>query len=124
MPLSNTQRASELLKYSVKNSKNEDLGKIEDLVIHPETGRCEYAVLSFGGFLGMGEKLFAIPLNALKIEHSNKNVILDLDKEKLKKAPGFEKNHWPDMADTQWGTSIHQFYGLKQQNYDASQRPL
>ena len=69
-----------------------------------------YAVLSFGGFLGMGDKLFAIPWRALQIDPPNHRFILDVDKETLESAPGFDKDHWPSMADEQWAREIHTYY--------------
>ena len=83
----------------------------EDIVIDAKTGKVAYAVLSFGGFLGMGEKLFAIPWSAFSVNTDNKHVILNVDKEKLKKAPGFNKKEWPTMAELTWANNIHTYYG-------------
>ena len=92
-------RASKIIGTKVKNSKGESLGDIKDLVIDPENGQVVYGVVSFGGILGMGDKLFAIPWGALVWNFDKKYYILDLDKETLKKAPGFDKKHWPDSSD-------------------------
>jgi sporulation protein YlmC with PRC-barrel domain len=105
--------ASTLIGDPVVNPKGEDLGKIEEIMIHVESGRVAYAVLSFGGFLGLGDKLFAIPWEALKLNEDKKQFILNVDKERLKSAPGFDKDHWPDMADPSWGTEIYGYYGYK-----------
>ncbi len=77
------------------------------------SGRVAYAVLSFGGFLGMGDKLFAIPWHALKVLPEEHAFLLEVDQETLKTAPGFDKNNWPDMADPQWGSQIYNFYGQR-----------
>ena len=77
------------------------------------SGRIAYAVLSFGGFLGMGEKLFAVPWNALTLDTDNKRSILNVEKDRLKDAPGFDNDNWPDMADTTWATGIHDYYGTQ-----------
>ena len=103
--------ADTLLGNDVYNTAEEDLGDIKELMIEMSTGRVEYAVLSFGGFLGMGDKLFAVPWAALKLDTGNHRFVLDIDKETLKGAPGFDKDHWPSMADQTWATSVHQFYG-------------
>jgi sporulation protein YlmC with PRC-barrel domain len=95
---------------TVVNRKNEDLGKIEHLMIDLDSGRVAYAVLSFGGFLGMGDKLFAIPWKALTVDTSEKRFVLDLDKERLEQAPGFDKANWPDMADRSWGEGVYKYY--------------
>jgi hypothetical protein len=79
-------------------------------MIDVPTGRVAYAVLSFGGFLGMGDKLLAIPWRALRIDPPNHRFILDVDKEMLKRAPGFDKDQWPSMADEQWARDVHAYY--------------
>ena len=105
--------ASTIKGDDVVNHQNQDLGSIEDLMIDLERGRIAYAVLSFGGFLGMGDKLFAIPWEAMTVDQDNKRLVLNIDKELLKKAPGFDKNNWPDMADPAWGAELHSYYGYR-----------
>lgn len=105
--------ASSIIGDSVRNSDNEDLGSIEELMIDLNSGRIAYAVLSFGGFLGLGDKLFAIPWHALKVLPEEHAFLLEVDQETLKTAPGFDKNNWPDMADPQWGSQIYNFYGQR-----------
>jgi len=109
----NTLSATTLIGDRVVNPRGEDLGKIEDLMIDPELGRVGYAVLSFGGFLGMGDKLFAVPMQALKLSREDKKFVLDVDKDRLKNAPGFDKNHWPDMSDRAFGSTVYSYYGTK-----------
>jgi sporulation protein YlmC with PRC-barrel domain len=135
--------AEDLTGMSVVSPQGEKLGKIEDVVIHPG-GEVAYAVLSFGGFLGMGDKLFAIPWHMLKPQHDAEGgksaykekdkdakdkdketaehaehpsshkphgpLVLAVDKEKLKNAPGFDKNHWPEMANADWAMGVDQYY--------------
>jgi len=72
-----------------------------------------YVVLSFGGFLGMGDKLFAIPWEVLTPMPEGETFKLDVKKEKLGEAPGFDKNNWPDLANRDWGTSVYKFYNQK-----------
>ena len=105
--------ADTLTGDKVVNFQKEDLGKIEHLMIDMESGRIAYAVLSFGGFLGMGDKLFAIPWSFLKVDTVEHRFILNVDKELLKAAPGFDKEHWPDMADHGWGKKVFTYYGAK-----------
>ena len=105
--------ADTLTGDKVVNLQNEDLGTIEHLMIDLATGRIAYAVLSFGGFLGMGDKLFAIPWTALTVDTVEKRFILKADKELLKFAPGFDKERWPNMADRAWGTQVFKYYGAK-----------
>lgn len=97
----------------VRNSAGEDLGKIEELMIDVPTGRIAYAVLSFGGFLGMGNKLFAIPWEALTLDEIEHEFVLNVDKATLESAPGFDKDEWPDMADPDFGSQVYSHYGYK-----------
>jgi len=105
--------ASTLKGDKVVNHQGEDLGKIEELMIDLDRGRIAYAVLSFGGFLGMGDKLFAIPWQAFGVDTDGKRLVLKADKELLKKAPGFDKSNWPNMADPAWGSKLYGYYGYK-----------
>lgn len=104
--------ATTIMSDAVQNLAGDQLGKIEELMIDLDSGRVAYAVLSFGGFMGMGDKLFAIPWQALSVDTDKKVLILNVDKDRLKSAPGFDKNRWPDMADAEWGRGVHSYYGL------------
>ena len=108
--------ADELIGLKVVNEQGENLGKIEDLVVQPD-GDVNYAVLSFGGWLGMGDKLFAMPWSVLRSvepdaakRDSSRSLILPVDKERLKYAPGFDKKNWPSMANPDWSKDIDTFY--------------
>jgi sporulation protein YlmC with PRC-barrel domain len=103
--------ADTLIGDSVVNATDDDLGDIKEIMLDMQTGQVAYAVLSFGGFLGMGDKLFAVPWQALHLDTVNKRFVLDIDKQRLQNAPGFDKDAWPDMADAQWAQHIHSFYG-------------
>jgi len=103
--------ASTVTSDSIVNSRGEDLGTIEDIMLDIDDGRIAYAVVSFGGFLGIGDKLFAVPWNSLHVDADNHRFILDIPKEKLENAPGFDKSNWPDFADRSLGREIHKFYG-------------
>lgn len=105
--------ANTLVGNDVYNRKNEDLGDIKEIMLDMSTGRVGYAVLSFGGFLNMGEKLFAVPWEALTLDTDNKRFVLDVEKNQLENAPGFDKDDWPDMADPTWAKGIHAYYGTK-----------
>ena len=109
-------RASEVVGAEVKNLAGEKLGKVEELVLDPSSGTIEYAVISFGGFLGMGDKLFAVPFGKLKapeVPEGNKLAYFtfDIDKAKMKDAPGFDKSNWPDVHAADWRGPIDVFYG-------------
>ena len=103
--------AKTLIGEKVVNLQEEDLGKLEAIMIDTTNGKVAYAVLSFGGFLGLGDKLFAIPWDTLRLDTENERFILDIPKDRLESAPGFDKDHWPDMVDPQWSAEIHSYYG-------------
>jgi len=105
--------SSSISSDRVKNAAGDNLGKIEDLMIDVNSGRIAYAVLSFGGFLKMGNKLFAIPWPALTLDAVNKEFVLNVDKSVLENATGFDKDDWPDMADLRFGSDIYRHYGYK-----------
>ena len=103
-------KASSIIGTSVVNPKRESLGDIKEVVIDPSTGKIAYAVVSFGGFLGMGEKLFAVPFSAFKYDMEKNEYILDVSKDRLKAAPGFDSDHWPAMSDEQWNRDVYKYY--------------
>jgi sporulation protein YlmC with PRC-barrel domain len=105
--------ASTLNGDDVYNPSGDKLGCIKDLMLDIDNGKVCYAVLSFGGFLSLGEKLFAVPWRALKVDTEKKRFIMDTDEERMKNAPGFDSNSWPDMADTSWEKSIYNYYNTR-----------
>ena len=102
-------KASELIGMKVQGSDGKSVGKIKDLVIGFD-GNVRYAVLDFGGFLGIGDKYFAVPWEALQRTKNGKKIALDTTKRDLKKAPGFNKKHWPDFSNPQQEEVIYEFY--------------
>lgn len=103
--------ASTLDSDHVLSADGEDIGKLKDIMLDVQTGRIAYAVMSSGGFLGMGDKLMAIPWSALTLDTSRKCFLLAMSSDRVKNAPGFDKDHWPSMADRTWASSVHQYYG-------------
>jgi sporulation protein YlmC with PRC-barrel domain len=105
--------ATTMIGSKVVNRAGEQLGTLKELMIDLEEGHIAYAVLSFGGFMGMGDKLFAIPWEALLLNAKDRTFILDVEKEALQEAPGFDKDHWPDDAQYEagWLLDIYEYYG-------------
>jgi len=104
--------ADTLLGNDVYNKDGEDLGEIKEFMIDMATGKIGYAVLSFGGLLGMGDKLFAVPWAALALDTVHERFTLNVPKAALKDAPGFDKGRWPSMSDKTWAEGVHSFYGM------------
>jgi len=102
-----------MLGSTVQNLQGEELGTLNDLVVNPADNRVVYGVLASGGLLGLGEKLFAVPLSALQHAAKVDTLLLDMAQERLKQAPEFNPHNWPQMTDRQWITSVYTFYGLQ-----------
>ena len=105
--------ANSLKGNNVRNAKGDNLGKVEDFMLDTSTGEVSYAVLSFGGVMGIGNKLFAVPLQAMRTDTEQHEFILDESKERLEKAPGFDKDNWPKTADSKWHEEVRTYYNLK-----------
>jgi sporulation protein YlmC with PRC-barrel domain len=105
--------ASSFEGETVVNSHGETVGEIEEVMLDVRSGRIAYAVMSVGGFLGIGEKYFAVPWRAFTMDTDNHHFILDVDKDRLNNAPGFDKDHWPSMADQSWATQVHSYYSTQ-----------
>jgi sporulation protein YlmC with PRC-barrel domain len=98
--------SQKLLGYKVENPRGEGLGRVEDIMFRVGGGQVAYVVVSFGGVLSLRNKLFAFPWSALHLDSPRKKVILNLDRQTLSKARGFEKDHWPSSMESSWGTSV------------------
>ena len=99
-----------LLGNSIVNPQGEKLGDLKDVMLNLKTGEIAYGVLSFGGVLGLGDKLFAVPWSAMHVDFENKCVVLNASKDRLKAAPGFNKDHWPDFADPGFVEQVRTYY--------------
>jgi sporulation protein YlmC with PRC-barrel domain len=109
----NVVKSTEVVGVSVENRAHENLGKIEEVMLDKLTGKVNYVVLSFGGVFGIGDKLFALPWNAISYDTEEDCFILDKDKKSLENAPGFDKKHWPDMNNRSWEETIYKYYGSR-----------
>lgn len=105
-------RASTIQGMKIRNERSENIGHVDQLVVDLASGKVKYAALSFGGFAGFGNKLFAIPMTAFTLKHGADEtfLVLDIDAERLKTAPGFDKDRWPNTADPNWSAEIDKFY--------------
>lgn len=111
--------AGTLLGEDVYNDKDEKLGHIKEIMLKMSNGTVAYAVLSFGGILGMGDKLFVVPWEVLKLDTENKRFVLNVEKGRLQNAPGFDKNEWPDLTDPESMGKVHSFYGIPAEQTDV-----
>lgn len=102
--------ADNVVGVDVKNNQNEDLGQVEAIMLDKLTGKVAYVVLSYGGFLGMGDKLFALPWSIFSYDVAEDCFKIPLNEQQLKNSPGFDKDNWPDMSNPQWRDSIQNHY--------------
>ncbi len=106
--------ASSISGTTVINAKTDTVGTIEDVMIDINNGEVLYAVLSVDtGFMNLGSKYFAIPLEEFQIRPEDKEAMLDVSKEQLEKAPGFDKDKWPAGPQHEFITKVNTFYGRK-----------
>jgi sporulation protein YlmC with PRC-barrel domain len=104
-------RASKLIGSNIENQQGENLGEIDDLVMDPATGRISYAVLSYGGVLGIGDRLTAVPFTALNPKPDDpEKFVLNIERERLQQAPSFEPREWPDLTDPNYTRQVDEFY--------------
>jgi sporulation protein YlmC with PRC-barrel domain len=106
-----TLGATSLIQDKVVNLSGQDIGRIEELMIDVTTGRVAYAVMSFGGFMGIGNKLFALPWSAITVDEAKKRFVVNVTRESLDQMPGFDKDHWPDLGDLEYATGVYRQWG-------------
>ncbi len=103
-------RASKIIGTDVYDMQGKEIGEVKDIVIDPKSGNINYAVVSFGGVMGVGGKYFAVPWKSIQATEDAKNYALNVDRDALKAAPGFDKEHWPDMADQSWAADVERYW--------------
>lgn len=102
-------RASKIIGMDVVNKQGEKVGDIHDIVVDQQ-GNVSHAVVSTGGFLGIGERLHAVPWNALDRKAGEQKVVLDVDRDRLRNAPGFDRNNWPNLTDQKWNQENQRYF--------------
>ncbi|MGF6774712.1 sporulation protein YlmC with PRC-barrel domain [Paraburkholderia sp. GAS199] len=121
-PGADVMAASSLDGNKVFSADGEPIGKIVDIMLDVRSGQVAYAVLSNGGVFGIGDTLHALPWSVLTLDTDDKCFILHVPAERLRSAPGFDKDHWPSMADLQWSTAVHAYYD-RTPYWNATQDP-
>lgn len=106
-----TLGASTLRHDKVVNLAGDEIGRIEELMIDVTTGRVAYAVMSFGGLMGLHEKLFALPWSALTVDETHKRFVVNVARDALETMDGFDKDHWPDLNDLEYATGVYRAWG-------------
>ncbi|WP_437229421.1 PRC-barrel domain-containing protein [Planctomicrobium sp. SH661] len=113
-PTSLPLRASTLIGMNVRDASNQPLGTISDFVVDLQDNRIRYLAVSYGGFLGLGDKHFAVPVTAFQLRKDPNSdahyLVLDIPEDRLKKAPGFNQGNWPNFADMNWQKEVDTYY--------------
>ena len=120
-------RASKLMGMNIQNSKKESVGQIKDIVVDPMTTRIQYVAVTYGGFLGLGDKMFAVPMQAIKVQQDPDNrdrvvLVLDVTKEQMNGAQGFDEANWPNFADEKFSGELHRRYRVEDRWNNRSSR--
>jgi sporulation protein YlmC with PRC-barrel domain len=124
-----TIRASELIGTNIKNSQGEGVGEVEDIVVDAQSGKIRYLAVSYGGFLGLGDDLFAVPFEAFKVGHERGDpeeivLMLDVTQERLEGAKGFNEDNWPNFADRNFTSELDRRYGVDRRATDDRTREI
>lgn len=118
-------RASKLMGMKIQNSRKENVGQIKDIVLDPVSTRIQYVAVTYGGFLGLGDKMFAVPMQAIRVQADpdNRNhvvLVLDVTKEQMNGAQGFDEANWPNFSDPNFAGEIHRRYKIEDRwNHDG-----
>lgn len=103
-------RSSKIVGAPVRNADQRKIGVIKDLMLDSRRGEIAYAVISFGGVMGVGEKYHAVPWTSLSPGENGRFYVLRADKETIANAPGFDKGKWPDMGDPKWNAEVDHYW--------------
>ena len=111
-------RASKLMGMKIQNSQKENVGQIKDIVVDPATTRIQYVAVTYGGFLGLGDKLFAVPMQAIHVQQDPDHrdhvvLVLDVTKEQMNGAKGFDESNWPNFSDANFAGELHRRYKIE-----------
>lgn len=122
-----TIRASQLIGMDIVNSRGEDVGEVHDVVLNGQTGRVQYLAVTYGGFLGFGDKLFAVPYEAFRYQvHPHDpnayGFVLDVTEQQLEGAQGFDQDNWPNFADKTFTSDLDRRYRVNRQDDARSRR--
>ncbi len=108
---------SNLIGKNVKNTQGEDIGEVKDIMLDSK-GKVRYVAVAYGGFLGVGDKMHAVPLSAFQFKRDkdmffdDTELILNVSKEQLKDEPGFDANNWPDLDNETYRTDLDRRYNV------------
>ena len=108
-----SERVRELIGRPVQNSRGQIMGRVEDFVVDPDTGRIAYNVLSLEGTPNAANRYYVVPTSTLQFPATGRSAIFNVEEDRLKNAPGFDRSRWPKLAEPAYATTVYQHYGLQ-----------
>ncbi|HUG66259.1 MAG TPA: PRC-barrel domain-containing protein [Pirellulaceae bacterium] len=113
-------RASKLIGMNIQNELGKSVGEVNDMVLDASTGKVRYLAVTYGGFLGLGNKMFAVPYEAFTCRPDTNDrdetiLVLNVTQQQLDGAAGFDEDHWPDFGDTKYTNELDKRYGVDRQ---------
>jgi len=118
----NVHKADDVVGMKVRNVSNEEVGKVENVIIDLPAGRVLYVIFAPDRNMDAGDNLYAFPPNAFTLGGDQKTLVTDINKERLAGAPHFTKNNWPNLSDSTWATQVYQYHG-KQAYFSTGMQP-
>lgn len=120
-------RASKLIGMNIQNELGKSVGEVNDIVLDASTGKVRYLAVTYGGFLGLGNKMFAVPYEAFTChpdpdDRDETKLVLNVTQQQLEGAAGFDEDHWPDFGDTKFTNELDKRYGVDRQALRARDR--
>lgn len=114
----NNLRASQVIGMNIYNQNEKSVGEIQDIVMDADSGKVRYAAVTYGGFLGLGDKMFAVPWEAFRCQADKDDpedhyLMLNVTEKQLDGAKGFDQDNWPDFADRDFTNQIDKRYGVQ-----------
>jgi sporulation protein YlmC with PRC-barrel domain len=107
----NVHRLNQLIGMKVENVNDQPVGKVSNVVVDMPSGRVMYVVMMPDSSLNLGNKLFAMPSDMLTLSSDRKNLVANIDQQKLTSAPQFERNSWPNLKDANFASQVYRHYG-------------
>ncbi len=112
-----TIRASQFMGQNIQNSQGESVGKVSDVVLDASRGKISYVAVTYGGFLGIGNDMHAVPFEAFKFmpdpdDRDETVLVLNVTKQQMEGAKGFNESTWPNFADKAFRDSVDKRYGV------------
>lgn len=106
-------RSSKIIGTAVRDMHDRKIGEIKDLLLDSRRGAVAFAIVNFGGVLGVGSKYHAIPWQILRPSDDGRYYVLQADRETISLAPSFDRGNWPDLSDERWSADVERYWSRR-----------